>query len=55
VDLIVTPEEVIHCARTPQGRPQGIIWSHLKEENHCSSSGSNLGGAAAELTSPRTS
>jgi hypothetical protein len=32
VDLIVTPEEVIHCARTPQGRPQGIIWSHLKEE-----------------------
>jgi 5-formyltetrahydrofolate cyclo-ligase len=32
VDLIVTPEEVIRCARTPQGRPQGIIWSHLQEK-----------------------
>lgn len=30
VDLIVTPDEVIHCAPAP--RPKGIIWEHLTEE-----------------------
>jgi 5-formyltetrahydrofolate cyclo-ligase len=30
VDLIVTPDEVIECARSP--RPTGLVWEHLSPE-----------------------
>lgn len=30
VDAIVTPEEVIRCART--GRPPGVLWDHLDDD-----------------------
>jgi 5-formyltetrahydrofolate cyclo-ligase len=30
VDLIVTPSEVIRCART--ARPPGVLWAHLDDE-----------------------
>jgi 5-formyltetrahydrofolate cyclo-ligase len=30
VDLIVTPDEVIHCPEAP--RPPGILWDHLDDD-----------------------